>query len=95
MRFRIGFKIFGIALGLLILMGGVALVNLHMARTVNDQLEILRRNYDPAYIALARASIYSDRKAEYLRRLVIANAEMPRDDGQIAMLRSRSNQAPG
>jgi HAMP domain-containing protein len=95
MRFRIGFKIFGIAVGLLILMGGVALVNLHMTRTVNDQLEILRRNYDPAYISLVRANIYSERKAEYLRRVVIAYAQTPRDDGEIAMLRERMNEASG
>jgi hypothetical protein len=93
MRYRIGFKIFGIALGLLVLMGGVALLNLHMTGTVNNQLEVLRRNYYPAYISLVRANIYSGRAAQYIRRLVIAYAETPRDDQAVAMLRERMNEA--
>jgi len=38
MRFNIGFKIFGIAIGLLALMVVAALLGLRMTRTVDDQL---------------------------------------------------------
>ncbi len=59
MRITIGFKIFGIAVGLLILMAVVALLSLRMTRTVDDQLLIIDRNYFPAYVALAQANIRS------------------------------------
>ena len=36
-RMTIGVKIFGIAVGLLVLMGAVAWINLHMTRTVDAQ----------------------------------------------------------
>ena len=89
MRLRIGLKIFGVAVGLLFLMGAAALLSLRMTRTVNEELALLDRNYYPAYVALARANIYSDRKAGYIRRLLIAFAETPRDDAKIAALRAQ------
>ena len=55
MRITIGIKIFGIAVGLLILMAVVALLSMRMTRTVDDQLVILDHNYFPAYVALAQA----------------------------------------
>jgi len=56
MRITIAIKIFGIAVGLLILMTVVALLNMRMTRTVDDQLVIIDRNYFPAYVALAQAT---------------------------------------
>ncbi len=50
MRFTIGFKIFGIAAGLLVLMGATALLSMRMTRTVDGELVILDRNYFPAYV---------------------------------------------
>ena len=41
MRITIGIKIFGIAVGLLILMAVVALMSMRMTRTVDDQLVIV------------------------------------------------------
>lgn len=72
MRFPIGLKIFGIAVGLLILMATVALLNLRMTRTVDKQLAIIDNNYFPAYIALAQASIRSVEESSYARRLLLA-----------------------
>ena len=45
MRITIGIKIFGIAVGLLILMTVVALLSMRMTRTVDDQLVIIDRNF--------------------------------------------------
>ena len=59
MRVTIGIKIFGIAVGLLILMAAVALLSMRMTRTVDDQLVIIDQNYFPAYVALAGANIRS------------------------------------
>lgn len=54
MRFPIGLKIFGIAVGLLILMGAVALLSMQMMRTVDAQLAIIDQNYFPAYVVSPR-----------------------------------------
>ena len=59
MRITIGIKIFGLAVGLLILMAVVALLSMRMTRTVDDQLVIVDHNYFPAYVALAEANIRS------------------------------------
>jgi adenylate cyclase len=75
MRFPIGLKIFGIALGLLILMAAVALLSMRMTRTVDDQLVIIDQNYFPAYVALAQANIRSVEESAYVRRLLLAVAE--------------------
>ena len=75
MRFPIGLKIFGIAVGLLILMAAVALLSMRMTRTVDDQLAIIDQNYFPAYVALAQANIRSVEESAYVRRLLLAIAE--------------------
>jgi hypothetical protein len=79
MRITIGIKIFSIAVGLLILMAVVALLSMRMTRTVDDQLVIIDRNYFPAYVALAQASIRSVEESAYARRLLLAIAEQPQD----------------
>jgi hypothetical protein len=77
MRITIGIKIFGIAVGLLILMAVVALLCMRMTRTVDDQLVIVDHNYFPAYVALAEANIRSVEESAYARRLLLAVAERP------------------
>src|SRR3984893_1939054 len=89
MRFTIGLKIFGIAVGLLILMAAVALVSMHMTRIVDDQLAIIDRNYFPAYVALARANIRSVEESAYVRRLLLALAEETDDKAKVDNLRQR------
>jgi class 3 adenylate cyclase len=89
MRVRIGLKIFSIAVGLLILMGSAALLSLRMTRTVDDQLRILGGNYYPAYVSMAHANIHSVEESAFIRRLVIALDETPRDDAKIADLRAK------
>ncbi len=89
MRITIGIKIFGIAVGLLILMALVALLSLRMTRTVDDQLLIIDRNYFPAYVALAQANIRSVEELAYARRLILASAERPRDGAKMDDLRQR------
>src|SRR6202007_35784 len=75
MRFPIGLKIFGIAVGLLILMTAAALLSMRMTRTVDSQLAIIDQNYFPAYVALAQANIRSVEESAYVRRLLLAIAE--------------------
>src|ERR1700741_2935422 len=74
MRFPIGLKIFGIAVGLLVLMATVALLSMQMTRTVDGQLAIIDQNYFPAYVALAQANIRSVEESAYVRRLLLAIA---------------------
>lgn len=88
MRFTIGVKIFGIAVGLLILMTAVALLSTRMTRTVDDQLVIIDRNYFPAYVALAQANIRSVEESAYVRRLLLAIAERP-DNAKLDDLHQR------
>jgi class 3 adenylate cyclase len=75
MRFPIGLKIFGIAVGLLILMTAAALLSMRMTRTVDGQLAIIDQNYFPAYVAIAQANIHSVEESAYVRRLLLALAE--------------------
>src|SRR5271170_4106132 len=89
MRVRIGLKIFSIAMGLLILMGAASLLSLRMTRTVDDQLKIIGGNYYPGYVSLSHANILSDEESAFVRRLVIALDERPRDDAVITDLRAR------
>src|SRR5919198_3201988 len=89
MRLTIGAKIFGIAVGLLVLMAAVALLNMRMSHTVDDQLVIIDRNYFPAYVALAQATIRSVEESAYTRRLILAMAERPRNEAKIDDLRQR------
>ena len=87
MRGNIALKIFGIALGLLVLMGAAALLSLRMTQTVDDQLVIVDQNYFPAYVAWRRRKS-ARRGIGLIRRLVIALGETPRDDAEVADLRS-------
>jgi hypothetical protein len=89
MRITIGIKIFGIAVGLLILMAVVALLSMRMTRTVDDQLVIVDHNYFPAYVALAEANIRSVEESAYARRLLLAVAERPDNAPKVASVRSR------
>jgi adenylate cyclase len=89
MRFTIGIKIFGIAVGLLILMAVVALLSMRMTRTVDDQLVIIDQNYFPAYVALAQANIRSIEESAYTRRLLLAIAERSDNASKIDDLRQR------
>ena len=75
MRFPIGLKIFGFAVGLLVLMAAAALLSMRMTRTVDGQLTIIDQNYFPAYVALAQANIRSVEESAYVRRLLLAIAE--------------------
>ena len=89
MRITIGIKIFGIAVGLLILMAIVALLSMRMTRTVDDQLVIIDHNYFPAYVALAQAHIRSVEESAYARRLLLAIAAQPQDPARLDDLRQR------
>ena len=79
MHVTIGIKIFGIAVGLLIMMAVVALLSMRMTRTVDDQLVIIDHNYFPTYVALAEAHIRSVEESAYARRLLLAIAAEPQD----------------
>jgi class 3 adenylate cyclase len=89
MRFPIGLKIFGIAVGLLILMAAVALLSMRMTRTVDAQLAIIDHNYFPAYVALAQANIRSVEESAYARRLMLAIAERGDNAKKVDELRQR------
>jgi len=89
MRFPIGLKIFGIAVGLLILMAAAALLSLRMTRTVDSQLAIIDQNYFPAYVALAQANIRSVEESAYVRRLLLAIAEPGDNAAKLDQLRQQ------
>jgi HAMP domain-containing protein len=89
MRITIGIKIFGIAVGLLVLMTLVALLSMRMTRTVDDQLVIIDRNYFPAYVALAQANIRSVEESAYVRRLLMAITGLPDNAPKTNELRQR------
>ena len=89
MHITIGIKIFGIAVGLLILMAVVALLSMRMTRTVDGELAIIDRNYFPAYVALARANIRTIEESAYARRLLLAVAAPPADLQKLDDLRQR------
>ena len=89
MRFPIGLKIFGIAVGLLILMAAAALLSMRMTRTVDDQLAIIDQNYFPAYVALAQANIRSVEESAYVRRLLLALADRGDDAAKLDQLRQQ------
>ena len=89
MRFTIGLKVFGIAVGLLLLMAAVALLSMRRTRIVDDQLLIIDRNYFPAYVALAQANIRSVEESAYVRRLLLAIADQTDDAAKVDDLRQR------
>ncbi len=89
MRVTIGVKIFGIAVGLLILMGVVTLLSMRMTRTVDDQLVIIDHNYFPAYVALAQANISSVEESAHVLRMLLAIAELTDNTPKLDDLRKR------
>ena len=89
MRITIGAKIFGIAVGLLILMATAALLSMQMTRTVDGQLAIIDENYFPAYVALAQANIRSVEESAYVRRLLLRIAEPGDNAARIDQLRQQ------
>jgi hypothetical protein len=89
MRFPIGLKIFGIAVGLLILMAAAALLSMRMTRTVDGQLGIIDQNYFPGYVALAQANIRSVEESAYVRRLLLALVDRGDDAAKLDQLRQQ------
>jgi class 3 adenylate cyclase len=89
LRSSIALKIFGIAIGLLVLMSAAALLSLQMTRTVDGQLTIVDQNYFPAYASLAQANIRSVEESAFIRRLVLAKLQSPDDHAKFADLRDR------
>src|SRR5439155_10130126 len=91
MRVTIAAKIFGIAVGLLLLMSAVAGLSMRMTRTVDAQLIVLDKYYFPAYVRLAQANIHSVEESAYIRRLLLALDEgAPSDSAKIEDLRQRT-----
>ena len=92
-RLTIGLKIFGIAVGLLVLMGAVAWINLRMTRTVDAQLVVVDKHYVPAVITLAQAHIHKLEESSTSRRLAAAlldgDKTEPGYSEYIAKLRTR------
>jgi len=88
MRFPIGLKIFGIAVGLLILMAAVALLSMRMTRTVDAQLVIIDNNYFPAYVSLAEANTRTVEQSAFVRRLLLAISDPKGDVAKREDLRS-------
>src|SRR5207302_8359676 len=90
MHITIGVKIFGIAAGLLVLMGAAAGLSMRMTRTVDAQLVVLDKYYFPAYVRLAQANIHSVQESAYIRRLLLALDEgTPPDSTKVEDLRQR------
>src|SRR6476469_8637790 len=67
----IGLKIFTVAVVILALMCAVTALTVHMAASVNRELQVLGHGYIESYAALARANIHSLERAIFIRRLYI------------------------
>ena len=74
-RYTIGFKIFAIAAGLLVIMAGATLSMVRMSRDLGNELAFFADTYLPSYAAIARANVRSVERALALRRLVIASTD--------------------
>ena len=72
MHVTIGAKIFGIAVGLLLLMGAVAWVSTRLTQTVDEQLVVFDRGYFPGYIQFAHANIHTVEESALIRRVLLA-----------------------
>ncbi|RYD95584.1 MAG: hypothetical protein EOP61_19505, partial [Sphingomonadales bacterium] len=90
LRPTIGFKILGIAVGLLLLTMIAALTVLRMTQKVDDQLAVISRYYFPAYSSLAQANNHSLAESALIRREMLAFAEVPRNPAKIADLGRRA-----
>ena len=90
MRVTIGAKIFGIAVGLLLLMGAVAWLSTRLTQTVDEQLVVLDQDYFPGYIQFAHANIHTVEESALIRRVLLALDEGETAAGaKIAALRQR------
>ena len=90
MRFTIGFKIFGIAVGLLLLMSAVALLNMRMTRIVDAQLEVVNQNYFPGFADLEQAHIRKLEQSSTSRRLLrVLQQGTAADPKEVEGLRTR------
>jgi len=89
----IGFKILGIAIGLLLLTMVAALSVLRMTQTVDDQLVVISKYYFPAYADLAVANSRSLAESALTRRQMLAFNEASRDGARIADLQGRATAA--
>jgi class 3 adenylate cyclase len=74
-RYTIGFKIFTVAAGLLVLMAAATLLMVRMSQDVDNELQFFASTYLPSYAAIARANVRSVERALALRRLVIASTD--------------------
>jgi hypothetical protein len=61
-----------------------------MTRTVDGQLAIVDQNYFPAYVSLAQANIRSVEESAFIRRMVVAFLETPRDEAKVARLQEQA-----
>jgi adenylate cyclase len=93
MRMTIGIKVFSIAIGLLMLMGAAALLNLRMTHAVDAQFAALDDYYVPSHAALAQANTRSLEESAFIRRLMLAFEENPRNEDKISMLYRRAVEA--
>src|SRR5258708_37213837 len=80
-------KIMGIAVVLILLMAGTAVLSMASVIPVGNQLGELTRSYIPAYGDLARANIRSVERALDLRRIVIEKLQSPSND--VTAIRAR------
>ncbi|HWT98344.1 MAG TPA: adenylate/guanylate cyclase domain-containing protein, partial [Terriglobales bacterium] len=72
MKLSVGFKIGGIIVFLLILVGSVSWINAREARRVQALVEEVDKVYVPAYSALARANLRLMEEGLFVRRLLLA-----------------------
>src|SRR5260370_10049890 len=94
MRVTIGAKIFGIAVGLLLLMGAVAWLSTRLTQTVDEQLAVLDQDYFPGYIEFAHANIHTVEESALIRRGLLALDEGQTATGaKITALRQRAETA--
>jgi adenylate cyclase len=87
-RYTIGFKIFAVAVGLLVLMAAATLLMVRMSQQVGEELEFFASTYLPTYAAIARANVRSVERALTLRRLIIRSAD-PAAAGRRQVLREQ------
>jgi adenylate cyclase len=84
MRSSIGAKIFSIALGVLVMMGAVSLLEWQLSQRIGHQLQEIMDDYVPAYAALARANVRSAEQSAALRGIF---TEQLAGDTDLARLR--------
>jgi class 3 adenylate cyclase len=88
-RYTIGFKIFAIAAGLLVLMAAATVLMVRMSHDVGSELDFFASTYLPSYAAIARANVRSVERALVLRRLVIVSTDAAADPARRRALREQ------